>query len=220
MNKVVVFDLDDTLYKEIDYLNSAFREIAAIISDDVQIHDIVILNDMIELYHNKENVFSNILNKYHSLKYTIKDLIKIYRNHKPKISLPYDTKQALNKLQSFGINIGIITDGRSLQQRNKIEALGLNNYIEHIIISEEFGFEKPNFENYTYFQKIFPHMEYYYIGDNLNKDFIAPNQLGWETIGIKDDGRNVHSQNIKIANIYKPKHFITDFTKLDQLILR
>ena len=27
-NKVIVFDLDDTLYKEIDYLKSAYHEIA------------------------------------------------------------------------------------------------------------------------------------------------------------------------------------------------
>ena len=34
MDKVVVFDLDDTLYKEIDFLNSAFKEIALNISND------------------------------------------------------------------------------------------------------------------------------------------------------------------------------------------
>ena len=31
-NKVFVFDLDDTLYKEIDFLRSAYREIAGIIT--------------------------------------------------------------------------------------------------------------------------------------------------------------------------------------------
>ena len=219
MNKVVVFDLDDTLYKEVDYLKSAFSEIASIISEDIEMHPDVILSDMMQLYHNKENVFSRILNKYQSLKYTITDLIETYRNHKPKISLSSDIKQTLNKLQLYDINFGIITDGRSLQQRNKIEALGLDNYIEHIIISEEFGFEKPHIANYTYFQNIFPHMEYYYIGDNINKDFITPNQLGWKTICITDDGRNIHSQNIRVNSLYKPKHFINNFSELPQIII-
>lgn len=31
--KVVCFDLDDTLYKEIDYLKSAYREIASYAAD-------------------------------------------------------------------------------------------------------------------------------------------------------------------------------------------
>ena len=141
MDKVVVFDLDDTLYKEIDFLNSAFNEIALIISSELQIESSNILSEMVGLYHAKKNVFLEILNKYNSLKYTVNDLINIYRDYKPNISLSNEVKDVLNELKFKDINLGIITDGRNRQQRNKINALGLDKYIKHIIISEDFGYE-------------------------------------------------------------------------------
>lgn len=219
MDKVVVFDLDDTLYKEIDFLNSAFKEIALIISNDSGTSYYEIIGDMLHLYNNKENVFQSILTKYNPLRYAVKDLIETYRAHKPNISLSKETKEVLNELHSNGIRFGMVTDGRSVQQRNKINALGLDKYFEHIIISDEFGFEKPHLANYTYFQNLFPDMDYYYIGDNVKKDFIAPNILGWKTICIKDDGRNIHSQNIKITRIQQPKYYITHFLELPNIIL-
>jgi len=219
MNKVVVFDLDDTLYKEIDFLNSAFNEIALIISRDLQINPNDIFSNMLDLFKTKENVFLGILNKHNSLKYTVNDLLDIYRAHSPNISLSNNVKKALNELQFEGVCLGIITDGRSKQQRNKIKALGLDKYVENIVISEEFGFEKPHLANYTYFQNLYPNMNYYYVGDNLKKDFIAPNKLGWKTICIKDDGRNIHSQDIQLNKINEPKYYITRFSELPHLIL-
>jgi len=219
MNKVVVFDLDDTLYKEIDFLNSAFNEIALIISRDLQINPNDIFSNMLDLYNTKENVFQGILNKHNSLKYTVNDLLDIYRAYRPNISLSNNIKKVLNELQFEGVFLGIITDGRSKQQRNKIKALGLGKYVENIIISEEFGFEKPHLANYSYFQNLYPNMSYYYVGDNLKKDFIAPNKLGWKTICIKDDGRNIHSQDIQLNKINEPKYYINCFSELPHLVL-
>ena len=36
--------------------------------------------------------------------------------------------------------------------------------------------------------------DFTYVGDNLNKDFVAPHALGWTTICLRDDGRNIHKQ--------------------------
>ena len=54
MNKYcVVFDLDDTLYKEIDFLKSGYRYILTKTAiTDKQ----VIYNEMLSKYHNGENV--------------------------------------------------------------------------------------------------------------------------------------------------------------------
>ena len=35
--------------------------------------------------------------------------------------------------------------------------------------------------------------EYWYVGDNPAKDFVAPNSLGWKTIGVKVS-RRVHGR--------------------------
>lgn len=44
-------------------------------------------------------------------------------------------------------------------------------------------------------QRRAPHLTYMCVSDNLKKDFIAPNALGWETVCPLDDGRNIHKQD-------------------------
>ena len=115
--------------------------------------------------------------------------------------------------------MGLLTDGRSVQQRNKINALKLNAWFSEIIISEEFGSEKPNMNNYKYFEKIFGDGTYYYIADNINKDFISPNNLGWTTICLKDNGLNIHKQDVSLIDKkYLAKYTIHKLSKVLNIV--
>lgn len=193
---IVVFDLDDTLYKEIDYLESAYNAIANAVCLDVT-------DEMLDWYHGGKNVFQCLLDKY-DVHLSLAELLEIYRYHEPKISLISESDALLSHLRHEYIKVGIISDGRSKTQRNKLKALGLE-WIEDVVISEEIGSEKPCEVNYLYFEKKYPGYYLTYIGDNLKKDFVTPNRLGWQTICLKDDGRNIHSQNIEITEAQKPQ---------------
>ena len=59
--------------------------------------------------------------------------------------------------------------------------------------------------------------DFYYIGDNVIRDFVAPNQLGWTTICLRDDGRNIHKQ-IPISHEMKPQYEISSFRELYKLV--
>lgn len=216
--RVVCFDLDDTLYKEIDYLKSAYREIVEYTaehchgcSDPVTVLAHKAYEAMLAAYHEGLNAFEE-LNKFLGLALPVADYLYIYRNHKPKIALTEDVVQTLDALKAEGVRIGLITDGRSVQQRNKIEALGLGRWINDadIVVSEEFGSEKPALANYEYFMKRYPEChDFTYVGDNPRKDFIAPNALGWQTVCLKDDGRNIHRQEVDgIEEGMMPKRWI------------
>ena len=114
----------------------------------------------------------------------------------------------------------MITDGRSVQQRNKIKALGLSEYFDDVIISEEFGSEKPNINNYKYFVDKYGYSyKYVYIGDNINKDFIAPNLLGWSTICLLDNGKNIHKQSFHLENNTKPIYLINELKEIGNILL-
>ena len=202
--KVICFDLDDTLCKEIDYLKSAYREIAEYAaehcrgcSDPVSVLAHKAYDVMLAAYQEGQNAF-DVLNSFLGLDLPIADYLYIYRNHKPKIALCEDVDRTLDALKAEGVRIGLITDGRSVQQRNKIKALGLGRWIENadIVVSEEIGSEKPALANYEYFMNRYPEcQDFTYVGDNPRKDFIAPNALGWITICLMDDGRNIHRQD-------------------------
>lgn len=195
-NSFFVFDLDDTLYPEIDYLKSAYKNIAGKVE---KVSGKYIYNEMLERYFLKENVFKWIESSYAHLDpdLSIPNLLQLYRDHLPEITLNEKTKSFLDSLKAKNIPLGLITDGRSNTQRNKLKALGIENYFDDIIISQEFGSEKPDERNYLYFENKYRGKKFYFIGDNTSKDFIVPLKLGWVSICLRDNGRNIHSQNLE-----------------------
>lgn len=220
MHKTIVcFDLDDTLYKEIDYLKSAYHEIADYLREEFGFHDLY--GEMFRYYREGKDVFQEILDSY-MCPVAKKSLIKMYRGHKPHIGLDADTKQVLDSLhQNPDCTICMITDGRSVTQWNKIKALGLDCYQKekmNFLISEEHGHIKPDSYAYELIESFFPDYSYIYVGDNPQKDFLAPNKLGWKTACLLDDGRNIHKQDFELSEEYLPKYKISDIKEIIKLI--
>lgn len=216
--KLICFDLDDTLYKEIDYLKSAYREIVTLVLKEMnsKVGIDFLLSNMLEVYFSGDNAFK-FLNTYLGISKEISEYLDVYRNHKPKISLSQSVVELLEIIKYQGHRIGLITDGRSIQQRNKIKALGLNSFIEDcdIVISEEFGSEKPSLANYKYFMNRYPQLkEFVYIGDNVKKDFLAPNELCWKTICLKDNGENIHKQMFDVEDCYLPNKVVENLSDI------
>ena len=207
----IVFDLDDTLVPEIDFLKSAFYDISNFLNPE----DVFLYKQMMQWFYNKENVFANLTQKFSTV--TINELIKRYRNHYPTFNNFDKTKEFLISLKTKGYNLGLITDGFSVTQRNKIKALEIEDLFDLIVISEEFGTTKPNENNYTAFNK-FQSEHYYYIGDNITKDFITPNKLGWSTICLKNNGQNIHLQCFDMDPVYLPKIVIDNLLELEQIL--
>ena len=189
-----IFDLDDTLYPEISFLNSAFREIARQLEPYLHWN---ICFQMLEKYRQGYNVFQWIVDNYKDRVpgLSIQGLVAVYRSHFPEISLDKATAGFLHVLQTLSIPAGLITDGRSLTQRNKLKALGISDYFTDIIISEEFGSAKPDERNYRYFCNKYPGRDFFFFGDNTAKDFIVPARLGWTSICLKDTGDHIHPQH-------------------------
>ncbi len=208
--KTIVFDLDDTLVYEIEYLKSAFNEIA--LKVDASNKDLY--NQMFDWYTNKENVFQKVNQLYPT--FEIEDMKKTYRNHYPNFNPHSQNRTLLLELKKQGHFIGLITDGYSTTQRNKIKALNIETLFDLIIISEEFGSEKPNSKNYEIFNQ-FCTNDYFYVGDNVSKDFVTPNKLGWNTICLLNKGENIHSQDFNKEYIYLPKHKIKDLSEILKL---
>lgn len=213
MNQLVVcFDLDDTLYKEIDFVKSAYGEIAE------KVRHPEAVPHMLDWYYKGKNVFAELINAY-GLEISIGECLRIYHNHYPNISLDVGVKEFLEELKEDGAKLGLITDGRSISQWNKIKALRLDGLFDKVIISEEFGSEKPDLRNYQAVMDVFPDRKYFvYVGDNPAKDFIAPNQLGWITYCIKNNGENIHRQDISIPAEYMPRYVINTIEEISMCL--
>ena len=212
--QVVCFDLDDTLYKEIYFLKSGYRKVAELVEKKFHYGAQGIYERPYSWYLKGENPFA-CLNETYSLDNPIGDYLNVYRFHQPSILLSDGVEDTLNELKHRGVILGLITDGRTISQKNKINSLGLDRWFEdkNIIISEEFGSEKTDERNFRYFMDLYPECKYCYVGDNPKKDFVVPNLLHWETIMLKDNGRNIHKQEpVPVGNL--PQHTITEMKEL------
>ncbi|MFP2994603.1 HAD family hydrolase [Spongiivirga sp. MCCC 1A20706] len=198
---VIVFDLDDTLYNEIEYLKSAFEEIAYQVDPD---DGLQLYAKMFSMYRDNQDVFKYLVENYHKSK---KQLLEVYRNHKPSIKPFYRVAKVIEEIKARNGKLGLITDGRVVTQMNKLKSLGLLSHFDKIVISEEIGSEKPSISNYHAIQNHFKASQYWYIGDNFKKDFVTAKQLGWKTLALLDNGLNIHKTN----HLYFDLEHIPDF---------
>ncbi|MGB7393876.1 MAG: HAD family hydrolase, partial [Pricia sp.] len=200
---------DDTLYNETDYLRSAYKEIA----QSLQPEDWKRLYArMISLYRCNEDVFGYLSDTLGMVK---TDLLKRYRHHDPNISAFDGVADVFKGIKEKDGKIGIITDGRSSTQRKKLEALGLMDLIDKVVISGETGYEKPEEHNFRIVEEFYGDACFYYVADNLRKDFIAPHRLGWKTIGLIDNGLNVHHDgHLYFDGAKMPEFFILSFKEI------
>ena len=204
-NKIFVFDLDDTLYSERDFEKSGIEFVYEKLS---------IKHISLEKILNNRNNWIELIIDVANNQITKKMVLDIYRNHFPSIQLYKDSKIFLNRLLSYGHEMSLITDGRSITQRNKLSALGIESFFKNIIISEEVNSEKPSEYNFRMVMNNKFAENYIYIADNPKKDFITPNKLGWTSICLLDRGQNVHKQNFNISGEYLPQFSISSFEEL------
>jgi putative hydrolase of the HAD superfamily len=192
MITTVIFDLDDTLYDERDYCRSGFKAVAQSLSNlvDVLSPD-EIFDSLWQQFTagNRTKTFNAALDDF-GINYDdrlIQKLIETYRNHFPNISLLADSKKVLQRL-SKKYTLALLTDGFLPAQQLKVQALKIEKYFKCIIYTEQLGrqFWKPSPEG---FEKLMQTLNakpqnIAYVADNGEKDFIAPNKLGFFTIQI------------------------------------
>lgn len=181
---VAIFDLDDTLYPEKEYVESGYRAIA---KNYPYIHEMA--ERLWIAFENKKKAIDVVLDE-EGLLSEKENCLKIYRFHLPEIHLYDGVRDMLQRLKSSK-KLGIITDGRPEGQRAKLKALQLEHLVDEIIITDELGgieFRKPNEAAFRLMQAKLqiPFDRMAYIGDNIKKDFIAPDKLGMKSIYFRN----------------------------------
>lgn len=178
--KGVIFDLDDTLYSEKEYVRSGFKAVSDYLGGFEA--------RLLQFFEEGKLAIDEVLKETGRESEKAK-VLDVYRSHKPTIHLYPGVNEMIEALKANGIKVGIITDGRPEGQRNKLEALGLK--VDDVIITDELGgvqFRKPcdvSFRILMTRWRMHP-SEIVYVGDNALKDFKAPMQLGMRSIWFQN----------------------------------
>ncbi|SFT25324.1 HAD family hydrolase [Paenibacillus sp. BC26] len=205
MIRAIIFDLDDTLISEKQYIKSGFRHIARVLNEKMLIDENKVFEHLIQLFEESpKHVFNRLLNKY-GLTFAEEDilqLIKEYRNHLPTIDFYDDVLPCLELLKKQGLMLGIITDGYAEAQRQKIKAIKANDYVKEIVVTDELGREywKPHPKSFEIIKNRLnvEYSEMLYVGDNPEKDFYISSLLPIRTIRIvREDSTYKNAQYFK-----------------------
>lgn len=215
--RFVVFDLDDTLYDEIDFVQSGFMAVA----DDVRKH-FGIDCSAVFMERVKANrlagTFQEAVRRHGLPVDALALMIETYRSHEPDIRLREGAGEVLTGLRRMDGVLGCITDGRGVTQRNKIKSLGLVNAFDVLLISEEVGHGKPDPFSFQEIMRRVHAKQYWYVADNSLKDFIAPNSLSWRTVGVRAN-RAIHTPELTdLTDHHHPEGWVSALGELSEYL--
>jgi putative hydrolase of the HAD superfamily len=189
--RCVVFDLDDTLFLERDYVRSGFEAVGAWARRRLGISGFGERCWAAFERGDRGRVFDGALTAsgMAAPAELVTELVDVYRRHRPAIELLEDARACIERLRRRGDSLAVVTDGPLVSQQRKAEALGVSRWAETVVFTEAFGpgFGKPH-------RRAFAAVEAScgprgaacsYVADNPAKDFAGPKALGWRTVRLR-----------------------------------
>jgi len=219
--QAVVFDLDDTLYAERDYVRSGYRAVGAHLGKALG-RDEAFEDWLWQRFEaGQASGAFDALNEHFGLGLdvgAIAALVGVYRNHSPDIRPRPGAVEVLARLHRR-CRLGLLSDGFLPAQRLKLDALGLAPMLDAVVMTEEMGRQcwKPAPDGFEAIRAMLATAgeACAYVADNPAKDFIAPNRLGWRSVQLLCP-LQIHSANAPPKG-GQPQVVIASLEELDSL---
>jgi putative hydrolase of the HAD superfamily len=214
MKKAVFFDIDDTLYDTSGFAKLARRAaLNAMIDAGLPLETdeaYKLLREIIKEKGSNYDKHFNVLTKrvfgkekpllialgmitYHNVKFA---LLRLYP----------ETMSTLIYLKSKGYHLGVISNGITIKQWEKLIRLGLNHFFDQVITSQEAGVEKPD-------ERIFQ-LALERMGCNAEKSIMVGNKFNEDILGAVNVGMSVILVNSKLTKA-EERHIEKEGIKLD-----
>ncbi|PYY02987.1 MAG: HAD family hydrolase [Acidobacteria bacterium] len=216
----VVFDLDDTLYLERDFVRSGFRAVGKWCAEKLRLTGVGELAQALFDEGRRGDIFDAALEHLHSTwnAETVEAMVRVYREHVPEIELPEDAVQCLRQLQGR-VHLCLLTDGNPISQVNKLDSLGIRSLFESVVVTGKWGSEffKPHPRGFRSLEAEFASLQphFLYVADNPSKDFFAPRELGWNAIRVRRSA-GLHEYKRCPARLVRCE--LPDLTRIPDLI--
>jgi putative hydrolase of the HAD superfamily len=194
--RTFIFDLDDTIYPEIEYLKSAYRFVAETVirkekNNEIKLENIYTF--LIDVFKNEGRVglYQKLCAEFNIKDFSVEEFLHCLRSvplNKDELKVFPNIKILLELLIKRNKMLFVITNGNEIQQRNKVNSLNVSHSgFTEVIFSSSLGkeFEKPDpfFLNKIINDYSLKVNEIVFIGDS-DVDKLASEQAGIDFMNV------------------------------------
>jgi HAD superfamily hydrolase (TIGR01509 family) len=209
--KLVIFDLDNTLY---DYDTCHERALRTALEHTHKLCSVPI-SELYETYqnirrilkkkigvtassHNRFIYFANICRQHSISANYVCDIDNLYWDTYLSNMRPFHgASNLLQSLKSAGVFLVVLSDFQIRLVHHKLRVLNLLQFFDGIYSSEEFGVEKPNSDGFIQILKDYNMRpeQCLMIGDSFDKDIEGARRVGIRGVLLRNDFSNVITLN-------------------------
>jgi putative hydrolase of the HAD superfamily len=220
----VIFDLDDTLYPERDYVLSGFQAVARQCCSELGISAEQAFAELRSLF--AQGVRADTFNRWLAMHGRteaplVPRLVDVYRQHRPAIR-PFPEIPALLARLRPRYRIGLLSDGYLGVQQRKFAALGCGGYFDAVVFSDTWGRSawKPSAIPYEAAMRLLgvPPGAAVYVADNPRKDFLGARRSGMRSIRLRVPEGEYTALEPETAE-HAPDHTVTSLAELGVILL-
>ena len=224
--RAVVFDLDDTLYPEEDYVLSGFRAVADWAEAHVGVpatHGYFELERLFRLGVRRATFDRWLADHGLAGDGIVGELVRVYREHEPRIAPFPEAFQLLDRLRERYV-LGLLSDGYLAVQQRKLDALRMRGWFQAILVTDELGRDawKPSPRG---FEVLLDRLggvradQAVYVSDNPAKDFLGARRAGMRSIRVKRPG-GIYSGLEPSTPDHEPDEHVPGLDELERALAR
>lgn len=232
--KQFLFDLDDTLYDQRIPFEKAYQDHFGTtepgLAQQVYAYSRIFSDEVFEqtqkqLMTIEEMHYYRLAKAFEKIGYKITRekalaLQKDYAMNQREITLTTEMQMILTLCTQAGRRVGIITNGPGNHQKEKLEALGINQWVcsDHVFISEVLDMMKPDPRIFHYAQEqmaLDPETTIY-VGDSFSADVVGAKRAGWKVIWL--NRRNHKTSDLAVQADYTVYSETALYQLIQQLI--
>lgn len=144
MRRAILFDLDDTLFLEEEFVRSGIEAVAGYLAPRLGVARDELGDRLWYDFRRlgRTGLFDRLVKAFPDFALTVPELVAVYREHEPALALSGEVCALLDGLRRR-YRLAIVTDGLPATQKRKIAALRLETMVDAIVYPWELGAPKP-----------------------------------------------------------------------------
>jgi putative hydrolase of the HAD superfamily len=233
--RAVIFDLDDTLYPEREFVMSGYATVARWCGRMLGLDAQWCQERLRSIYDtpDRARAFDKLLElarperpegvelTHDQARDAVQKMIAVYRCHRPSLHPFPGVPELLSRLGAI-LPLGLVSDGELTMQERKLDALGLAEIFDTVVFSDALGREhwKPSPRPLL---EAAAHMGcdpagVVYVADNPAKDFLAARRAGMQGWRLRPEG-GVYAHLEPETPEHAPHREISDLQAVEDLVL-